>query len=79
MHAYQGEGGVKKPQKYAYVICESPHKLQKGACRKTLKKKRNVTKNFAIDAGPSLEPWLPQVFGTYLIGFQKSFLLVDPY
>ena len=24
MHAYQGGGGVKKPQKYAYVICESP-------------------------------------------------------
>ena len=24
MHAYQGEGGVKKPLKYAYVICESP-------------------------------------------------------
>ena len=37
-----------------------------------------------MKAGPSLEGergelWLPQVFGTYLIGFQKSFLLVDPY
>ena len=24
MHAYQGGGGVKKPQKYAYIICERP-------------------------------------------------------
>ena len=35
-------------------------------------------------SGPSLEGeqgerWLPQVFGTYLIGFQKNFLSVDPY
>ena len=35
-------------------------------------------------AGPSLEGeqgerWLPQVFGTYLIGFQKNLLSVDPY
>ena len=39
---------------------------------------------FMVQAGPSLEGeqgerWLPQVFGTYLIGFQKNFLSVDPY
>ena len=27
MHAYQGGGGVKKPQKYAYIICERPLSL----------------------------------------------------
>ena len=28
MHAYQGGGGgAKKPQKYAYIICERPHTI----------------------------------------------------